>query len=59
VDGRDAPGGRGARRDGSHERHGRALAPASAKGEKEEGDDGDVTTSSRWDLISSGSVRER
>jgi hypothetical protein len=59
VDGRDAPGGRGARRDGDHEQRGRALAPASAKGKKEEGDDGDVTTSSRWDLVGSGSVRER
>jgi hypothetical protein len=38
---------------------GRVATPASAKGEKEEGDDGDVTTSSRWDLIGSGSVRER
>jgi hypothetical protein len=46
MDGRDAPDGRGARRDGGHDRRGRALAPVVSQSGKEEGDDGDVTMTS-------------
>jgi hypothetical protein len=43
VDGRDALEGRGARRDGGHDRRGRALALAVSQSGKEEGDDSDVS----------------
>jgi hypothetical protein len=42
VDGMDALDGRGARRDGGHDRRGRALASASAKAVKRKDDDDDV-----------------
>jgi hypothetical protein len=43
VDDRDALKGRGARRDGGHDRSGRALALAVSQSGKEEGDDGDIS----------------
>jgi hypothetical protein len=47
VDGRDALEGRGALRDGGHDRRGRALDLAVSQSGKEEGDDGDASMTQR------------
>jgi hypothetical protein len=46
VDARDAPDGRGAHRDGGHDRRGRTLASIVSQSGEEEGDDDDVTMTS-------------